>query len=320
MREASITERDIEEFISTKEDSAYAIAELYTYKWLKTKFNRPIFKGGIFDFKLPQVLLNEEGKDIVVEVKYNHVGLSPEQVRELRKLLAKGNVIFYLVTNRKSNKLKEVDSFKTPIGTFYCYKLGLEDFKGYSSSSIKLEDVPSFESLVKAIEKAYDHVNKGRYRLKDLALVSILTFTGCKVKELLALRKKDFNHEGKIVLVPDKGRRVEYREIPVGNPLFWNIINRYLSRIKENERLFDISERQARNIVYKFTLRYLKRKIRPHAFRHAYATYILKRTKDLETARRLLGHEDYRVLKVYLDYTQEDLEDTLESIFRDLEA
>jgi len=79
------------------------------------------------------------------------------------------------------------------------------------------------------------------------------------------------------------------------------------------------SERQARNIVYKFTKRYLGKKVRPHALRYSYAVFVLKNTKDLEAVRRLLGHQDYKWLKVYLDYTQEDLSQELEKAFRELE-
>ena len=59
--------------------------------------------------------------------------------------------------------------------------------------------------------------------------------------------------------------------------------------------------------------------MRPHALRHSYAIFILKSTKDLEAVRRLLGHSDYKWLKVYLDYTQEDLAAELEKAFREAE-
>lgn len=117
-----------------------------------------------------------------------------------------------------------------------------------------------------------------------------------------------------------------YRIVPVPSRIFWEIVERYLRRVA-TEQLFPpgeftkdktreyMTERQARNIVYKFTKRYLRRKIRPHAIRHSYAIAVLKATKNLEAVRRLLGHEDYKTLKAYLDFTQEDLEQELEKIF-----
>jgi site-specific recombinase XerD len=43
---------------------------------------------------------------------------------------------------------------------------------------------------------------------------------------------------------------------------------------------------------------------------------VLKATKNLEAVRRLLGHRDYATIKVYLDLTQEDLEQELDRLFK----
>jgi site-specific recombinase XerD len=56
----------------------------------------------------------------------------------------------------------------------------------------------------------------------------------------------------------------------VPGSLYWEIMTYYLERTVEN-RVFNVSIRQARNIVYSFTERYLKKNIRPHTIRHSYA-------------------------------------------------
>ena len=189
------------------------------------------------------------------------------------------------------------------------------------SPRLKIEDVPRYEALIEAIKKAYRDVDRGKYRLRDLALIAILSFTGCRLGEALRLTTNDLDHKSKTVKIKQEKKRGKFtRIVPVPSRLFWEIMRRYMTRLPYGDtRLFEISDRQARNIVYKFTKRYLKKKIRPHALRHSYATFILRKTRDLETARRLLGHEDYSVLKAYLNYTQEDLEDDLERIFMELD-
>ena len=102
--------------------------------------------------------------------------------------------------------------------------------------------------------------------------------------------------------------------MPVPSSLYWEIKTYYLDRTAE-DRVFNVSVRQARNIVYSFTEKYLRKKIRPHAIRHSYAVAVLKATKKLEVARRLVGHRDYTTIKVYLDLTQEDLEQELSKLF-----
>ena len=47
--------------------------------------------------------------------------------------------------------------------------------------------------------------------------------------------------------------------VPVPSSLYWEIMNYYLERTVE-VKIFNVSLRQARNIVYSFTEQYLKKK------------------------------------------------------------
>jgi len=180
-----------------------------------------------------------------------------------------------------------------------------------SRASFKLIDVPPYPTLLASIERALKDVEEGKYKLRDLALISVLTFTGCRLGEALQITRSDIDKKNETVRIRQLKKKSEaYRVVPVPSTLFWSIIERYLNRLVNN-KLFEITDRQARNIVYKFSKRYLKKKIRPHAIRHSYAIQILKTTKNLEVVRRLLGHSDYKHLKHYLDYTQEDLREEL---------
>jgi len=184
-------------------------------------------------------------------------------------------------------------------------------------SGLKLVDVPRYEAVQEAIKKAKSDVERGRYMLRDLALIAVLSFTGCRLGEALKLKVGDVDTKHRTIIISqEKKGREFHRIVPVPAEIFWDIIERYLRKFPSRDmRLFDISDRHARNIVYKFTSKYLKRKYRPHVLRHSYAIFILKKTKDLEAVRRLLGHSDYKWLKCYLDYTQEDLEEELAAAF-----
>jgi len=146
-----------------------------------------------------------------------------------------------------------------------------------------------------------------------------LVFTGCRLGEALKLTTNDLNPKLGSSESSRRRRREYVRVIPIPSELFWRIVRNYLKTLPfHNTKLFNISNRQARNIVYTFSKRYLGERLRSHALRHSYATFILKKTRDLEAVRRLLGHADYKWLKCYLDYTQEDLEDILAEAFSTL--
>jgi len=191
-----------------------------------------------------------------------------------------------------------------------------------SRAGFRVEDAPRLEAVLSAIKRAYRDVENGRYRLRDLALVATLAFTGCRLGETLRLKAGDLDPKSKTARVlQEKKGQPHPRMVPVPAPVFWEILERYLRRIPHKEDpLFPVSERQARNVVYKFSKRYLGKRIRPHAIRHSYALFVLRATKDLEVVRRLLGHSDYKWLKVYLNYTQEDLASELEKAFREVES
>jgi len=198
----------------------------------------------------------------------------------------------------------------------------MDENRTQKTRALKLEDIPKFESVFNAIKKAYGDVKRGKYKLRDLALVSILTFTGCRLGECLKLKANDLDPKAKTVRILQEKKGYEHpRVVPIPNQLFWDVIEGYLRRIpSKKDLLFPISERQARNVVYKFSKRYLGKRVRPHALRHSYAIFVLKNTKDLEALRRLLGHSDYKWLKCYLDYSQEDLTQELERAFKNIEG
>jgi integrase len=182
--------------------------------------------------------------------------------------------------------------------------------------SLRLFDVPPYQALLDAVSRGWRDVQRGRYMLRDLALVSILVFTGCRLGEAMRISKSDLDFKGRAVRINQLKKRESFiRVVPVPSNLFWDIVRSYTERIA-SERLFRFTIRQGRNILYGFSERYLGRRIRPHAIRHSYAIAVLKATKNLEAVRRLLGHRDYTTIKTYLDMTQEDLEEELSKIFR----
>jgi integrase len=129
--------------------------------------------------------------------------------------------------------------------------------------SLKLLDVPPYQALLDAVSRAWRDVQRGRYMLRDLALVSILVFTGCRLGEAMRISKSDLDFRGRAVRISQLKKREQFtRVVPVPSNLFWEVVRSYVDRIA-GERLFKITTRHGRNIVYGFSERYLGVRMSP---------------------------------------------------------
>ena len=118
--------------------------------------------------------------------------------------------------------------------------------------------------------------------------------------ELVNLRKKDIM-DSTIIIRDGKGHKD--RVIPLENEL-GNLLGLFADPKGHEDRLFSISKRQIRNLVYKY--RGEHEHVSPHTFRHSFAVYCLKNGMNLENLRRILGHSNLNTTQVYLDLAGKD--------------
>jgi len=199
---------------------------------------------------------------------------------------------------------------------------------------LRLEDVPSWEEVLKLWDFVLDRfVGAGKeaekvrrellregfrpiYSLREVCFFGLLFFTGCRVSELLAIRKKDVNLLKKVILIRQlKKRKGEelIREVLLPPPVEEYLREYVLREVKSEELfLFEFTRQRAWQLVRELTEKVLNRPLHPpHVFRHAFAIRLLKTTSNMEYVRRLLGHKDYETLKHYLDFTIEDMKEEL---------
>jgi len=58
----------------------------------------------------------------------------------------------------------------------------------------------------------------------------------------------------------------------------------------------------------------INKKISPRILRHTYATQYYKKTKDIETLRRILGHSDISTTTIYITLANIDVENGMKSV------
>jgi integrase/recombinase XerD len=57
----------------------------------------------------------------------------------------------------------------------------------------------------------------------------------------------------------------------------------------------------------------INKKISPHTLRHTYATEYYRRTKDIETLKRILGHSDISTTTIYITLANIEVENGMKS-------
>jgi len=204
---------------------------------------------------------------------------------------------------------------------------------------LRLENIPSWEEVQKLWDFVLDRfTGSGReprklikelkkegyyplYTTREVCFFGLLFFTGCRISEILAIRKKDVNLLKKVILIRQlKKRKGEelIREILLPPPVEEYLREYVIREIKGEELpLFDFTRQRAWQLVKELSLACLNKPLHPHVFRHAFAIQLLKTTSNMEYVRRLLGHKDYDTIKHYLDFTIEDMKEDILKVFEE---
>ena len=144
-----------------------------------------------------------------------------------------------------------------------------------------------------------DIAKKHSYR--NYILLLSLWRTGMRNSEIVKLQKRDIVDDT-IIVRNAKGNKD--RVIPLESEL-GNLLGLFCDRLKPKDRLFNISDRQVRNIVYKYAPKDLD--VHPHTFRHSFAVHCLKNNMNLRTLQKILGHSSLTTTQVYLDLVGKDV-------------
>jgi integrase/recombinase XerD len=108
------------------------------------------------------------------------------------------------------------------------------------------------------------------------------------------------------------GKGAKTRRVPVVDESLAKALRKYAKALPVGLRLFDLSDRRLRSIAAwvgeKAGLGY---PLHPHTLRHTMATLALNKGANLETVRRVLGHESLATTQKYLALADKDVADDL---------
>ena len=152
-----------------------------------------------------------------------------------------------------------------------------------------------------------DKVKKERKKLsyRNYIILMTLARTGMRASEVAKLKKQDIKDDALIVR---EGKGKKDRIIPLDSELS-NLLGLYSDRLSPKDKIFDISTRQIRNIVYKYAP-----DLHPHTFRHSFAVHCLKNGMNLRSLQKILGHSSLTTTQIYLDIVGKDVKEDYDKI------
>ncbi|AFZ70129.1 site-specific recombinase XerD [Caldisphaera lagunensis DSM 15908] len=157
----------------------------------------------------------------------------------------------------------------------------------------------TWEEVTKLISSVRD--------LDDLLIVSILSETGLRVRELLNLTWDDINLDtGQIRVI---GKYNKERIVFIGPLSRQALIEAYNLYGNKRKNIIDLTYQAVYKRLKSLAVRagLDPRKVRPHIIRHTFATEALRRGMSLPALQRLLGHSDIKITQLYLHLVNDDV-------------
>lgn len=231
----------------------------------------------------------------------------------------------WIAIQREKKSIKTCNLYVGAIRSFFRFCLYMElpvlnykwiNFSKEPQKNIEYLNDEEIESIFEEIKKRHvKNKNQELIKIRDLCIVKLLFYTGLRVSELLNLKKEDLKDDmiqiiGKwwIHRVTFLKRWTEERQL----------IEYYLRLRKDNyEQLFinhshnepwKLSRNAVESMVKKEWAK-IGIKVRPHIFRHSFATKLIRKKASIFHIQRLLWHKNIQTTQNYLWCLDKELEE-----------
>ena len=175
---------------------------------------------------------------------------------------------------------------------------------------VKLPEYMSEEEVSRfltALDESNFRINTARNQL----IIKIIIFTGIRVSEALALKRRDISAEGDLFVLRIRGKGNKYRVVMIKRHLIEELLNRLPTNMLSDQGLLFTNRdgkaltqayvsRMVEQILFKAGIR--KQKNGAHMLRHTFATMLYQKQKDLVLVQEALGHASLDTSRIYTHF------------------
>lgn len=271
-----------------------------------------------------------------IELYRKEVGKILQKMDKTADELTTDDIRYYLAVRQKRDGVTKttVNNELRYLRTFYSF-LTAEELVA-RNPCLKIEQIKCKKVQRKAFsEMDIEKIRNSCITSRESAIVEIFLSTGCRVTELVLMKRADLDGE-KIVVhgKGDKDRTVYLNAKAI------MALQKYLSERKDEnpyifcKGIFALPERgiglqamrewykdpkkvdpegyldksSVRCTVHKIGNRAGVEDVHPHRFRRTCATFALRRGMPIEQVSKMLGHEQISTTQIYLDLSEEELQ------------
>lgn len=236
----------------------------------------------------------------------------------------------WIAIQREKKSIKTCNLYVGAIRSFFRFCLYMEfpvlnykwiNFSKEPQKNIEYLNDEEIEGIFEEIKKRHvKNKNQELIKIRDLCIVKLLFYTGLRVSELLNLKKEDLKDD--MIQIIGKGwiHRVTFLKR-------WTEERRlieYYLRLRDDdyEQLFinhshNEPWKLSRNAVESMVKKEWKKlgiKVRPHIFRHSFATKLIRKKASIFHIQRLLWHKNIQTTQNYLWCLDKELEEVQELV------
>ena len=175
--------------------------------------------------------------------------------------------------------------------------------------SVHVEEKPSitekeFQDILAKLSLVF------RNHQKIYAMLNVMFETGCRPKNILILKRDDFDFENKNVMLR-KTKTYTDRNAPLSDKTC-NLVRNYFNQEPEVRNAFNICKESLKQVFTKINeTMNLKEKISPYSMRRSFALDLEAKGIDTATIQKGMGHRNILTTMGYLKKSEQIANDTI---------